>query len=482
MARDFEKAVAGFIKGKQLFGPYDKVLVAVSGGADSMAVLHVLVRLQAEGCLRAQLCCAAHLNHRLRAEQSDSDEEFVASQVREYGLRFVSRDIDVLGYSESQKLSIETAGRMLRIKNLIEIARKNDCDVIVTGHQKNDNAETVLQRIARGTGFRGLAGIWPRRRIAGGCSFVRPLLCVTREEIINFLSQHRISRRVDRTNADFRFRRNFIRHRLMPFLQRGCGGVLAEELFQLSQSAYKLHKKLLRLAEEIWSGCARIERGWVEFEIEKFTATAEPIQVELIRMGLRCLEAGERDWSARHYKMVVQLIAENKSGKEVSLPGRVTAAVDHRHLMLYRPVKAEHGPDDRKIVKKIKVPGRTVIAERCIEAAILKSRQQTPEWLSSHKPVTTEYFDLDKLKLPLSVRFRQTGDRFVPLGQRSGKKVGKFITASKLTYQTRGRLLIVSDNEKIIWLLPVRISELAKVTKATRKILQLCIVDSKAPE
>ncbi|MCH8121442.1 MAG: tRNA lysidine(34) synthetase TilS [Planctomycetes bacterium] len=191
MLLEFEQKVADFIKANKLFGSVDKVLLAVSGGADSTALLYAMRALSSENVFRAELLCA-HINHQLREAEADLDEDFVIAQSARLKLAITTRRVDVRGYAGRNKLSIETAARELRIKNLLEIARANNCKTIATAHQKNDNAETILQRLTRGTGFRGLGGIWPMRVFGCEFKFVRPLLCVRRDEIIEYLEQRNL--------------------------------------------------------------------------------------------------------------------------------------------------------------------------------------------------------------------------------------------------------------------------------------------------
>ncbi len=180
MLLEFEQKVGDFIKANELFGSAERVLLAVSGGADSTALLYAMWGLKAKGVFDAELLCA-HMNHQLRGTQADLDEDFVLAQAAELKLAITTKRLDVRGFAGRNKLSIETAARKLRIESLLQIARANDCRVVATAHQKNDNAETVLQRLVRGTGFRGLGGIWPVRVFADDIRFARPLLCVRRD-------------------------------------------------------------------------------------------------------------------------------------------------------------------------------------------------------------------------------------------------------------------------------------------------------------
>ena len=236
MLSEFENKVADFVKANGLCESADKILLAVSGGADSTALLYAMAALKAEGVLIAELVCA-HINHQLRGDEAERDEEFVIAQAGKLNLPVTTKRVDVRSFACENKLSIETAARKLRLESLIEIAKANDCKWVATAHQKNDNAETILHRLLRGTGFRGLGGIRPVQVFDEDIKFVRPLLCVGRDEIVEYLKERNLKWQTDRTNYDCTYRRNYIRHRLIPALQQDCSGSLVEELFELSQSA-----------------------------------------------------------------------------------------------------------------------------------------------------------------------------------------------------------------------------------------------------
>jgi tRNA(Ile)-lysidine synthase len=191
MLKYLEQKAADFIRSQVLFDPPGKILLAVSGGADSTALLYVMYALKAAGLVHTQLTCA-HINHQLRGVEANSDEEFVALQCSKLGLPLITKRVDVKGFARDNKVSIETAARKLRIESLLDLAKANDCSYIATAHHKDDNAETIIQRLARGTSFRGLAGIWPVRTFPGGVRIARPLLCVTRNEIEQYLKEQDI--------------------------------------------------------------------------------------------------------------------------------------------------------------------------------------------------------------------------------------------------------------------------------------------------
>lgn len=465
-----------------LLGSARRLLLAVSGGADSTALLHAMHALKADGALNAELLCA-HVNHQLRAGDADRDEEFTVAQAAELKLPVITKRVDVREYARRNKLSIETAARQLRIQALGDICRDNNCDAIVTAHQKNDNAETIIQRLARGTGFRGLAGIWPERVFSDGTRVVRPLLCAGREEIIEYLEKRNLQWRRDHTNEDCSYRRNYIRHRLIPELQRNCTKPIVEQLAELAKAARRFYAAISSAADEVWEDAADLCGNEVTLDAGLFLAQPQPVKVELARRSLEHVGCRERDLTQGHYESILQLAEQNVGGRQVELPGGSVVSREYGRLIFgfRRETIAGQAPpyDDRSV--SLKVPGQTRFGKHLIEATI-HDRQDggaspTLQQFAANKTGYVERFDLDKIKLPLVVRRRRPGDRFVPLGITSETKLGKFLTAQRIPRRARDELLVIADSEKIIWVCPVRMSERAKVTTDSRTILQLQVSD-----
>jgi len=481
MLLEFEEKVAEFIKENKLFEPAVKAVLAVSGGADSTALLYSMQALRAEGALGAQLV-VGHINHQLRGLQAQRDEDFVVRQAEKLNLVTITKKLDVEDFARKNKLSIETAARKMRIKGLIDMAQSNNCHLIATAHQKDDNAETVVQRLARGTGFRGLGGIWPVRIFGGRYKFVRPLLAVSRTEILEYLKLRNLNWRQDKTNEDISYsRRNFIRHRLLPELQKLSSGSVVEQLFELSASARRFYSRVCHYADNLWPKLAEFKDGTVALDLRRFLAQSQPVKLELIRRSLAKLGAGEGRLTYRHYQALLNLAGQNIGGRRIELPNRLIVLHEYNNLIF---VRTEREPEsDRPIDEsaEVAIPGRTRFGRHLIEATVFDAGLGVGRRFKARKASFVEWFDLDEVKQPAITRFRRAGDKFVPLGLAEEKKVGRFLIASKVPQRIRPRLLIVADSEKIIWLWPIRISDKAKVTSRTRTILQLEITDT-SPE
>jgi len=461
----FEQKVADFIAAEKLFSTNQKVLLAISGGADSTALLHVMTALKSSPI---EIYCA-HINHQLRGKDAQQDQDFVVEQCRKLNLPVITKQIDVRGYAGKTKLSIETAARQLRIESLLEIAKGQKCACIATAHHKNDNAETILQRLSRGTGLRGLCGIWPEKKFTGNIRFVRPLLCVTRNEIIRYLDTRNLKWRSDKTNDDLAYRRNFIRHRLLPVLAADCRGDIIERLDALAKTCRRFYRLICDRADAVWPDVASVSQHSVTLDSNKIAELPQDVKVEIVRRALSHLGASEQKITERHYENVLRLSDDTR----LQLPNRINVSQKEAKIILSH--KPENEVIETGLAKSaaLNVPGKTKFGPYEIEAEILEIDKDRFDTFKKNKTNFIEWFDFDRLKLPLEVRLRKNGDRFWPLGLKAEKKVGKFLTTAKTSSSLRRKILVIADIKKIIWLCPVRISERVKVTSGTKRILQL---------
>jgi tRNA(Ile)-lysidine synthase len=478
MLLEFEKKVTDFLTSLKLQFSQGGILLAVSGGADSIALLYCIQALKSENIITEQLYCA-HINHQLRHD-ADSDEQFVISQAKKLNIPVITKRLDIKKFANDNKMSIETAARRLRIENLIEIAKKNECTWIATGHQKNDNAETVIHRLFRGTGFRGLAGIWPVRKFKENVSFIRPLLYVTRDEIIQYLHENNLIWHEDYTNAELIYTRNNIRHRLLPALQKQSKNSLIEQLSDLSIKANTLNKQICNKADALWPEISICSEDKIILKNDVFQYQSVSIRLELIRRALAHIGCGERNITSEHYKNILQIAEQNTSHRKLQLPGGFLIQKEYENIT-FKYCRVGFNPPSSIDINlsqsiDIKTSGKTIFNEFTIQASIIEKEQVDFKNFLKSKTSSIEWFDYDKIKTSLAVRFRKDGDRFIPLGQKGEKKIGKFITDQKVPDEIRNKTLIIADSEKIIWLYPIRICEQTKITPKTRKILQLQII------
>jgi tRNA(Ile)-lysidine synthase len=409
----------------------------------------------------------------LRGDEAQRDEDFVIEQCRNLKVPVITRKIDVRDYAKKSKLSIETAARNLRIQNLVDIAKSQNCSCIATAHHKNDNAETIIDRLIRGTGLRGLCGIWPAKKFTDWVTFIRPLLCATRDEIVQYLNSRNLNWCTDRTNTDFAYRRNFIRHCLLPALQKNSAGDIVEDLAVLSKASRGFYLMICRTTDTIWPDIATAEEQTITLDSVKLAAQSAEIKIEIIRRALAHLGTGEQDVTERHFTNILQL----PDAGRLQLPNRITVHRQGGKIVFEKHLKTKSAQSVAAEPVELKVPGVTQFGPYTINADIIEIEQKDLAGFKKTKTNFVEWLDFEKLKLPLEARSRKRGDKFWPLGLAGEKRVGKFLTAAKVSQSLRRRLLVVADAEKIIWLCPVRISEQIRVTGETKTVLQLKIAD-----
>lgn len=467
------KKVLEFCLAHELLADCDKLLVAVSGGADSVALLYALKQLKDEGAIGCELF-AGHVNHQLRGSSSDGDEEFVRNFAGELGIECVTRSVDVKKYAVENRLSIETAARQVRISCLMEMADSHDCDRIATAHHADDNAETVIYRMMRGTGFKGLCGVNPEtvfKLDARTITFVRPLLKVTKKEITVYCKENDIPWRHDHTNDELDYTRNRIRHLLIPYLQENCAA-LTERLCKISDNCQKLYDRIEQKIENHGQVFQQYGRGGVSVD-GKIIKTLPPIvQAEVIRQALVKVGCGLRFITRQHYRRIVSLL-DGPGGKVIELPGRFRAKMEFGKILLYPPAESTDDTKYEEEVLEIKIPGIVEFGGYVISAKLLHPSECDLKEFIASKTCNIEWFDIDKINGSIHVRRRKTGDRFVPIGMAGEKKIGKFLTAEKVDYRLRNNIIIFEDDKQVIWVGPVRASDRTRVDGATKMIIEL---------
>jgi tRNA(Ile)-lysidine synthase len=483
MLLEFEDKLARYIKKERLFNPGERILLAVSGGADSTALLYALCSLKQKKIISADFLCA-HINHQLRGIDSDNDERFVIEQAGRLNLPAVTKKVNVRFFAEKHKLSIETAARQLRIDALIDIAQKNNLQIIATAHQADDNAETVIHRILRGTGFRGLAGIKPKN-IIRGITFVRPLLTFTKKQITDYLKEQGLNWQTDATNFDCRHKRNFIRHRLLPELQRQSNVPIVKQLAKLSHAAQKFQSSLDASTQQLWPKIASCQKNSVSLNINIFSQQHPAVKTELIHKALKSLDCPEKNLTHRHYERILPAFGGSQSAgsnKKIALPAFFSVRREYDRLIFEKPsvLSTAAGLPSEKI--DVAVPSKIQAGSLLIETALINAADRQMENFKKSKTAYIERFDFDKIIQPIIIRRKTNGDKFHPLGLPAEKKVGKFLTGQKIPPAARQKILIVRDRQKIIWVWPLRISEPVKVTCQTKKVLQIQITGAQTAD
>ncbi len=469
------EAAASFIDARGLLSRGEAVLVAVSGGADSVALLAALREL-ARRPGRAYRLTAAHLNHRLR-DDADADAEFVAELARGWEIPCIVASRDVPGAAAGETGGVEAAARRLRYEFLAEAAATCGASAVAVGHHADDNAETILYRIVRGTHLRGLSGIPAKRPLAGGAvRLVRPLLEVRREEIEACCRRAGLTWRTDETNIDTAYRRNFVRHELLPLLRERLNARADDALLRLARAAGEVEA---HLAQQGSAALVRArKRGRESFcsaspsFLSAASLAGEPavVRTYALRAALEQLHLPLGELTAERLAELAEL-PQSPPPAAVSLPGGFLARREGG-LLIIEARGPEAGPTEWQTV--LQCPGRTLLPDG--RAVACEIGELDPAAFQAHcrdRPEGVEMLDADSIRGRLICRRRREGDAFVPLGAPGRKSVSDFLTDLKLPRRLRDEALCIADEAGLVYLAPLRIAERAKVTPATQRLLRI---------
>jgi tRNA(Ile)-lysidine synthase len=466
-----EQKVLDYIREQQIITGPQRVLVAVSGGPDSMCLLHILSQLQKE--LRISLHIA-HLDHQLRGEASEADARFIAELALKWYIPATIEKRDVPGYQAEHGLSLEEAAREVRYLFLAQTAQKVGAECVAVGHTLNDQVETILLHIIRGTGARGLRGLQPQQVLDfSGLTIrvIRPLLAVSREDTESCCASLAITPCLDASNLSLVPLRNRVRLELLPLLKSYNPGIF-ESLLRTSRIARDDQAFLDEAGGEIWAKLAQKEETRLVFPREAFRSLAPALQRWLLRKGIEELLGTLKDIETRHIEIILEVL-EKPAGRQVSLPGGLIFRIDYdRYLLGFEGSEPAPFPELAG-VHHLPIPGETRLPGWTVKAVILAREQLSPDFAAEKADRFTAYFDLDKTGNALSVRARRRGDYFQPLGLNHLKKVGRFMLDARISRELRYRIPIFASPAQIIWVAGWRIDERVKVTANTQRVLSL---------
>lgn len=423
-----EKIVNQYIERKQLAVKTDKVLVALSGGADSVALLRVL-------CASGYLCVAAHCNFHLRGEESDRDEAFVRNLCAHLKVPLEVVHFDTKGYAEVHKCSIEMAARELRYDWFEAMRVKYKAQVVAVAHHKDDSVETFLLNLIRGAGIKGLRGI-----AAVNGHIIRPLLEVSRTEILEYLSALKQEYVTDSTNLETEFTRNKIRLQVLPLLKDinpSICDTIYETTLRLSDTDV-IYRQAIKEAVE------RVRLSDNEYSISALLNEAAPSTL-LFEILNPC------GFNASQIDDLLECMVNGHSGKLFYAGGYVL--LRDRDTLVLRVDNKEDA-------------GGWVLSHKVLE--------RTDAQIDFSNP-NTVYLDADTIKGELTLRLWESGDRFMPFGMRGFKKVRDYLRDRKLSLFQKEHQYVVCDEEKILWLVGERTDQRSCISSSTIRVLVLSV-------
>ncbi len=420
-----------------------KLLCAISGGIDSTVMLHVLNDFGFD-------CIVAHCNFKLRAEESDLDEKFVKNLAGLFEYQFISQTFDTYKYAENFALSIQMAARDLRYNWFNEMAKKYNCEYIALAHNSDDQIETIITNLTRGTGIKGLTGM----------SFVkdklfRPLLFTSREEIERFAKENTIDFRTDSTNKTTKYSRNKIRHNIIPLFEE-LNTSAKENILKSVKYLTDTELILKAYVKSCKEKCLNYVDKNVEIDIFELKSCAAP---ETLLFELLIGEGIPKPLASESINLI-----NSTSGKSCTL-FNITVLRDRDKLIINKNVKTQNfenifinNIEELKLLKEIGISAKVF---------------ENSDDFDINKTQNFAYIDLELLKFPLKIRKWEIGDKFKPFGMKNFRKLSDFMKDEKLNLFEKDELKIIESDGKIVWLVDLRLDNRFRITTETKKILVL---------
>jgi tRNA(Ile)-lysidine synthase len=470
------------IKNHRMFEPHDSVLVCVSGGPDSVALLHVLLEIASGLSLTLGV---AHLNHGIRSIDSDRDAEFVTSLAGKLKLPFYVKKKDVLSYKKHYKLSLEEAGRRVRYEFFHQVAKENKYNKIALGHHGSDNAELVLMYLFRGSGPAGISGIPPvRDSFSQYGIIVRPFLGLTRHEIMDYLTAKKLEYVTDTSNEDTKFLRNKVRSELIPLIKESYNPRIVETVNRLSSIIRSDEEWIEDIITPLYEDILLYSKeNEIALSIPKLVGIHMAPKRRVIRRAIESIKGDLRRITFFHIASVIKLIERVPGFGSLDFPGfiTVTRKEDTLYISSGEKVRSKTGSDPKNtersffeytICKPGLKPESFCIKETGFRLRLSEiSAENITDIQSAGQRVA--FFDMNSLAFPLVVRNFRYGDRFTPFGMTGSQKLKKFFINKKISRTERANCPVLLSANKIIWVVGHRQDEFGKVTQSTGKVLKV---------
>ena len=450
----FEKVLSTINK-HNLIESGDKIVIGISGGPDSVCLLHILSRLKEK--LNIELY-AAHLNHQIRGIEAQKDALYVSEICDEMGITYFLKSIDVPKYCKDNSLSIEEGARKLRY----EIKKRTKSNKIAIGHNLNDQAETVLMRIMRGTGLQGLRGI----EYARENGVIRPLLDIERKDIEEYCKVHNLNPRIDESNLENIYTRNKIRLELIPYMTDNFNTNLIESIVRMSNSLRSDSDYIEAEAESKFKDICKVTSDTVDIKINGFSKLHNAIKVRVLRKGIKSILGDTNFIDQKHIEDVLEFESESKINKMLTLP---------RGVFVYRKqdcitlTTTEIVTEEIDFLYNIPNNGFVKIKETNI---IIETQTMTIDRYKNGKvDKMSKGFDLNKIKGGMVVRSRQQGDKIKLAG--GSKKIKDLFIDLKIPREERCKVPVIADEQGILQVGKYKSSENYKIDEKTKEVLKV---------
>lgn len=467
------KRIEKFIQKYHMLTCGDRVIAGVSGGADSVCLFLMLLELRKK--IGFDLI-AVHVHHGLRGEAADQDQQFVEALCEQHRIPLEIFRVNLESIAKKRKQSLEEAGRMVRREAFDSVCKKYGGNKIALAHHQNDNAETLLWNLSRGTGLDGLGGIRP---VNG--KFIRPLLCMNREEIEEYLAKRKQSYCIDETNAGTDYTRNKLRHLVLPILEEQVNSAAVRHMNETMEQIWELQEYMQEQVEAAYQECVQehFEKAcWIQIQQKSFETFPELIKKMVIRKGMEQVGGKKRDLSHKHVDVMMELM-NKQVGRTLDLPYEMHAKRNYEGIRLEKQRTYLSGEEKKaeimqECMAELNIPGETILADRNLKlrCKILEK----PKNLSIKdipQKIYTKWFDYGIIKSSLYIRTRQAGDTIVIDEKGHQKKLKNWFVDEKIPKEVRDSQLLLAENNEILWVLGHRMSQAYQVKQSTKWILQI---------
>lgn len=466
------------IRKYRMFGEGDVIVVGVSGGPDSLCLLHALKQLRRE---LGVFLHVGHVEHGIRGEESRADAAYVENVAGEWQLPVSVEYGDAPAYAAMHKLAIEEAARRVRYSFLGRLAHELGAQCIAVGHNADDQVETILMHWMRGSGLGGLRGMLPVQILGTEAwwssplvKLVRPLLEVPRSQIEAYCQQHSLEPRFDRSNLDLTYHRNRIRHELIPHLESFNPRI--RDILRRSAHVITDDHDYLRLEGlRAWESLARESEDTVSFPLEPWLELHPSLQRQLLREAIHRLRKSLRDIDWIHIEQARLGVEEKATASKITLPQGLFLFKGYDEFVIGEEMPWPDLPLLIEQVLPLDVPGKTPLPRSSWQLrAEIMERAEMPEDALENQDPWQAYLDVRRAGKSLILRRRRTGDHFQPLGMGGkGKALNDFMINAKMPQHIRDHVPLVVSPQHIVWVAGWRLDERVKITSQTAQVLHL---------
>ncbi|MDU1414661.1 MAG: tRNA lysidine(34) synthetase TilS [Clostridium sp.] len=437
----------------------ESIIVALSGGPDSMCLLHILYSLKEKYNIKLY---AAHVNHMIRGEESDEDERVCREFCDKLGVELFCLRIDVERLAKERGISTEMAGRDERYKFFETVMEKVNGHKIAVAHNVNDQAETILMHMMRGTGIEGLTGI---RAVRDGI-FIRPIINITRKEIEEYCNVNKLPVRIDKTNLQPIYARNKVRLEMIPYIEKNFNTDIVSSLNRMSELLRRDEEYLQESAVKVFQRYCYIRQEKVIIYKDAFEYH-EAIVSRVVRKAILQLKGNINNIQSIHIENIISL-QKNDTGKTTIIPGDIIVSNEYGDLVLKKHITKEKNKEIYFNLKK----GKNIIDELGINIYIRDV--YNIKKINLRGKSDSKYFDIDGVK-NITLRCRKEGDRFIPLGLGGSKKLKDIFIDLKVPREKRDTVPLLCFDDNISWIIGYRVSDKYKVSNNTNNIIEVSV-------